>query len=189
VSDIKRTVALATASNLVIARLHQISTTAPWDDERQRQHRELAEVRQTLDTMLLESADQIRLSALEAENERLRADAERLRKHPFAPERCPVCSWTNINLMNYGTTGESRWMCHGCAATALSDLARVREECEHWKGLSMTALGAFEDWPDCDEKKEHAAVIAELQQEFERMCTLSGETIAVFRQALTPKEP
>jgi DNA repair exonuclease SbcCD ATPase subunit len=69
-----------------------------------------------------------RLSALEAENERLRADAERLRKHPFAPERCPVCSWTNINLMNYGTTGESRWMCHGCAATALSDLARVREE-------------------------------------------------------------
>jgi transposase-like protein len=71
-----------------------------------------------------------RLSALEAENERLRVDAERLRKHLHAPDRCPVCRWTNINLMNYGTTDESRWMCHGCAATALSDLARVREECE-----------------------------------------------------------
>jgi hypothetical protein len=85
-----------------------------------------------------------RLSALEAENERLRVDAERLRKHLHAPDRCPVCRWTNINLMNYGTTDESRWMCHSCAATALSDLARVRSENEKlrrdvasWEGCNF----------------------------------------------------
>jgi hypothetical protein len=63
------------------------------------------------------------------EVERLRAERDRQRQpHPMAPDRCPVCAWTNVGLMNYGTTDASKWMCHGCAAHQLAkmDAALVR---------------------------------------------------------------
>ena len=37
-------------------------------------------------------------------------------RHPHAPERCPSCGWSNTGLLNYGTAGSARWLCHGCAA-------------------------------------------------------------------------
>lgn len=56
---------------------------------------------------------------LRAEVERMRQAEERLRRHPMAPDRCPQCEWTNINLMNYGDTERSIWLCHGCAADVI----------------------------------------------------------------------
>lgn len=86
-----------------------------------------------------------------AEIERLRSDADRLRKHPLAPERCPVCEWTNINLMNYGThDGESNWMCHGCAADQIAERDSLRSLLSSitsrlrnwdWAGLARDAAG------------------------------------------------
>lgn len=48
----------------------------------------------------------------------------------MAPERCPVCEWTNINLINYGLTPNvgSRWACHGCAARLIGE----RDEAYAW---------------------------------------------------------
>ena len=68
------------------------------------------------------------LAARLADAERERDEARKTRDaaqrpHPCAPARCPACEWTNVGLLNYGTTGESRWLCHGCAATALADTA------------------------------------------------------------------
>ena len=70
------------------------------------------------------------LAARLADAERERDEARKTRDaaqrpHPCAPARCPACEWTNVGLLNYGTTGESRWLCHGCAATALADTARA----------------------------------------------------------------
>ena len=74
------------------------------------------------------------ISAQSARIAELEAERDRARRHLFAPERCPVCEWTNINLMNYGEPGKSRWMCHGCAARGLAaaeSLAALgREACE-----------------------------------------------------------
>lgn len=63
---------------------------------------------------------------LRAENERLRAEQDEARRHPMAPERCPVCEWTNIYLMNYGQPGSPRWMCHGCAARGIAERDTLR---------------------------------------------------------------
>ena len=58
------------------------------------------------------------------------------RRHPkFAPERCPECNWTNVNLMNYGEPNKPRWMCHGCAARALADRARMQKVVDAAKEL------------------------------------------------------
>jgi hypothetical protein len=63
--------------------------------------------------------------ALLDEVERLRDAADRERRHPLAPDRCPACDWTNVNLMNYGSPGSATWMCHGCAARAINQLAAM----------------------------------------------------------------
>lgn len=53
-------------------------------------------------------------------------------KHPYAPERCPSCEWTNTGLMNYGTPGKSRWLCHGCAASLIQERDAVHEITRSW---------------------------------------------------------
>lgn len=63
---------------------------------------------------------------LRTERDALRAEVEKLRNHPQAPERCPSCGWTNGWLMNYGEPGKPRWLCHGCAARAIAELERMR---------------------------------------------------------------
>jgi len=48
-------------------------------------------------------------------------EVERYQRHPMAPERCPVCEWTNAGIMNYGKPGAPRWACHGCAANLIAE--------------------------------------------------------------------
>lgn len=61
-----------------------------------------------------------------AECERLRQAEERLRHHPMAPDRCTQCDWINVNLMNYGDTERSIWLCHGCAADVIRTALAVK---------------------------------------------------------------
>jgi hypothetical protein len=60
------------------------------------------------------------LAEARAQRDKLQEAADREQRHPMAPDKCPVCDWTNGNLMNYGTPRASRWMCHGCASLAIA---------------------------------------------------------------------
>lgn len=44
------------------------------------------------------------------------ADGYRRRRTAGEPSVCPECNWSNSELLNYGTPGDSLWLCHGCAA-------------------------------------------------------------------------
>lgn len=72
----------------------------------------------------------------------LAAEMERLRRHPLAPERCPVCEWTNTHLMNFGSpeTG-SKWMCHGCAARAIAENAELKAKLENAEAAWHESVG------------------------------------------------
>jgi hypothetical protein len=64
-------------------------------------------------------------------------------EHPHAPDRCPDCNWSNTGLLNYGVVGESRWLCHGCAARKLQEAERMRpvvEAAHAWAEATMGSL-------------------------------------------------
>jgi hypothetical protein len=90
--------------------------------ERDEAEREADRIRSDLSRLSRE------LEAMTVERDELQRAADRVRRHPMAPERCPECSWTNVNLMNYGMSGEPKWMCHGCATFALSSVAELKRE-------------------------------------------------------------
>lgn len=69
--------------------------------------------------------DRMEIARLEGLLAVAREEIEKRRRHPMAPERCPVCEWTNTNLMNYGESGRSDWRCHGCAARS------IRQSCTY----------------------------------------------------------
>lgn len=64
------------------------------------------------------------------------------------------------------------------------ELLALLDEIERLRGLLMMSLGALEDWPDSYAKAFHAVAIAELQAEFNRLCTPSDEMLQPFREAL-----
>jgi hypothetical protein len=97
---------------------------------------------------LLRERDEARnqLSAANAEIERLRGEADKRRRHPMAPENCPSCNWTNINLMNYGTHGSAaRWLCHGCAAQAIVEADGLRLDLVRWQAIDRTVTAERDD--------------------------------------------
>lgn len=107
----------------------------------------------------------------QAEVERLKRDwqieSDRRARHPMAPERCPVCEWTNTHLMNYGEPGRSDWMCHGCAARRLGTVAAFRAtsrallDCED----RIAALGRpADDMIDSNVLDERDEALAELRE-------------------------
>ncbi len=100
----------------------------------------------------------------------LRAEAElaELRRHPKAPERCPVCEWTNTHLMNYGEPGRSNWMCHGCAARTISSALAERDaavgEVPTWLKHAITILHEHVDLTDPNDPVGCALTAAGLER-------------------------
>jgi transposase-like protein len=106
--------------------------------ERDEAEREADRIRSDLSRLSRE------LEAMTVERDELQRAADRVRRHPMAPERCPECSWTNVNLMNYGMSGEPKWMCHGCATFALSSVAELKRELGRVMPVYLAAVKLYE---------------------------------------------
>lgn len=67
---------------------------------------------------------------------------------------------------------------------ALAERNTLTAERDFARGLCMEALGALEDWEDCDTKAQHISTITGLQALFDSLCKPSDATLQPFRDAL-----
>lgn len=130
--------------------------------------------------------------ALRHEVEAMREAADRERRHPMAPDRCPVCEWTNVNLMNYGSPeAGSRWICHGCAARLIRERDSLTTECERLRERAESSRIEEVRWLDTATRRRKA-----IEAALGAWCPVDpggdgadGETYRLCREALTPTQP